>query len=59
MRKTLTGRPTFNDSQYQIWLYEMTPFLKIGLTLNKAIEKAGLEKHKDSIYRKWRLNDWF
>jgi hypothetical protein len=53
------GRPEFPEEQYQKWLDEMSPFLKLGNTLYHAIEKADLTKHKDTIYRKFRLNDWF
>jgi hypothetical protein len=37
----------------------MKPFLKCGLSLHRSIQKAGLIKHKDSIYRKLRLKDEF
>lgn len=55
----INGRPEHTDEQYHTWLDEMTPFLKIGNSLYFAIEKAMLLKHKDSIYRKYRLQDWF
>ena len=54
-----TGREPYSDEQYTKWLDDMSPFLKFGDTLYHAIEKAGLIKHKDTIYRKVRLNDWF
>lgn len=54
-----SGRPEYPDEQYQTWLNDMAPLLKLGNTLNYAIEKANLSKHKDTIYRKFRLNDWF
>jgi hypothetical protein len=53
------GRPAYTDEQYQQWLDDMTPFLKLGETLNSAIQSAGLLQHKDSIYRKYRLKDEF
>ncbi len=53
------GRPEYTDNQYRLWLDEMKPFLKGGYSLYYAIEKAGLMVHKDSIYRKSRLKDWF
>lgn len=53
------GRPAYLDNQYQTWLEDMKPFLKGGCSLNRAIEGAGLDRHKDSIYRKSKLNDWF
>src|SRR3989344_717007 len=54
-----TGRPEYTDGQYRVWLDEMTPFLKLGYSLYYAMDKALLLRHKDSIYRKFRLNDWF
>ena len=53
------GREPYSDEQYTKWLDDMTPFLKLGNSLNYAIEKADLPKHKDTIYRKFRLKDWF
>ena len=53
------GRPEYTDEQYRVWLDEMTPFLKVGYSLYYAMDKALLLRHKDSIYRKFRLNDWF
>lgn len=56
---TDTGRPEYTDEQYQSWLEEMAPFLKIGCSLYYAMDKAMLLRRKDSIYRKFKLNDWF
>lgn len=53
------GRPEYTDEQYYTWLNDLAPFLKLGNSLYHAMEKAGLLKHKDSIYKKVRLNDWF
>lgn len=53
------GRPEYTDEQYRVWLDEMTPFLKVGYSLYYAMDKALLLRHKDSIYRKFKLNDWF
>jgi len=53
------GRPEYSDEQYQKWLDGMSIFLKLGHSVFYAIERAGLMSHKDSIYRKYRLNDWF
>lgn len=53
------GRPEYTDRQFQIWLDDMSPLLKLGNSLNHAIEKSNLGRHKDSIYRKFKLNDWF
>jgi hypothetical protein len=55
-----TGRPQeYTDEQYQTWLEEMRPFLQQGSTIRYALDKAGLSQHKDTIYRKYKLNDWF
>lgn len=54
-----TGRPEHTEEQYQKWLEDMAPFLKAGNTLYYAMEKADLVQHKDSIYVKYRLKDWF
>ncbi len=54
-----TGRPEYTDDQYRVWLDEIAPFLKVGYSLYYAMDKALLLRHKDSIYRKYRLNDWF
>lgn len=53
------GRPEYTDEQFQTWLEDLKPFLKLGNTLNYAIEKADLSKHKTTIYEKFRLGDWF
>lgn len=53
------GRPQFDDTQYQKWLDDMSAFLKLGNTLWYAMEKADLLQHKDAIYGKYKLNDWF
>ncbi|HCC25073.1 MAG TPA: hypothetical protein DEP85_06160 [Holosporales bacterium] len=53
------GRKPYPDSEYKQWLADMAPFLKSGTSLYRAVEKAGLMTNKDSIYRKYRLKDWF
>lgn len=53
------GRPEYTEEQYQGWLDEMEPFLKGGYSLHCSIEKAGLIKHKTTIYEKSKLKDWF
>lgn len=53
------GRPEFTDEQYTNWLEQMRPFLQQGSSLYFALEKLGLTQHKDSIYKKYNLNDWF
>lgn len=53
------GRPEYTDIQYQTWLNDMAPFLKTGNSLYHAMDKAVLLQHKNVIYQKYRLNDWF
>lgn len=53
------GRPSYSDEQYQSWLDELAPFLKLGNSLSYSIEKAGLAKHRTSLYEKYNLGDWF
>lgn len=53
------GRPAYSEDQYQNWFDDLAPFFKLGETLNSAIEDAGLQKHRTTIYEKVRLNDWF
>lgn len=55
----MIGRPLHTKAEYESWLVDMKPFLKRGMSLYRSLEKAGLRVHKDSIYRKFRLNDWF
>lgn len=53
------GRPKISIQQLDAWTEALEPFLKKGLSLYSAIERAGLVKHKDSIYRNLRLNQEF
>lgn len=53
------GRPAYTDAEYQNWLDQMSPFLKLGHALNSAIEEAALLQHRNTIYEKYRLGDWF
>lgn len=53
------GRPAYTDEQYQSWLDELSPFLKLGNSLSYAIEKAGLTNHRTTLYEKYNLGDWF
>lgn len=53
------GRPEYSEDQYQKWFDELSPFFKLGETLNAAIEDAGLQKHRTVLYEKVKLNDWF
>jgi hypothetical protein len=52
------NQPLLNDD-YCNFLDELAPFLKLGETLNAAIEDAGLRKHRTAIYDKYRLKDDF
>lgn len=53
------GHPSYTDEQYQAWLDSMSTWLKNGSSLYYSLQQAGLTQHKDSIYRKYRLKDWF
>lgn len=53
------GRPEYSEEQYQRWFDELAPFFKLGETLNSAIEDAGLQQHRTTLYEKSRLSDWF
>src|SRR5690242_5469966 len=53
------GRPEFTDEQYHAWLDAMRPFLENSNSLYYAMEQAGIVQHKDSIYKKYKLKDWF
>ena len=53
------GRPEYTDEEYASFLEDMKPFLKQGASLHYAMERSGLLQRKDSIYRKYRLGDWF
>lgn len=53
------GRPEFSDDTYRNWLDYMRPFLKMGHSLHFAMEKAWIMQHKNVIYQKYKLNDWF
>lgn len=54
-----TGAPETTDEQYRRWIEDMRPYLRMGSSLWYSMEKADLLNHKDTIYRKYRLNDWF
>jgi len=56
---TNIGRPQHTEEQYQTWLDDMSPFLRAGYSLHYAMDKALILRHKDSIYEKYRLHDWF
>jgi hypothetical protein len=49
----------WTDEDYQKVLDDMAPYLKMGATLNAAIEDAGIMQHRTAVYDKYRLNDWF
>ncbi len=55
----VVGRPAYTNQQYQTWLSEMEPFIKLGNTLYYSMCRVGLEKHKKAIYDKKNKNDWF
>lgn len=44
------GRPEYTDEQYENWLDDMRPFLKMGCSLYYAMDKAMLLRKKDTIY---------
>jgi len=58
-RKQEQGRPETTDEQFKLWLDELTPFLKMASSLNYCIDKAGLEKHRTTLYEKYQRKDWF
>lgn len=49
----------WTNDEYQKLIDDMAPFLKMGATLNAAMNDAGLIQHKTAVYDKYRLNDWF
>lgn len=49
----------WTDTEYQKCIDDMAPYLKMGATLNAAIEDAGIQQHRTEVYTKYRLNDWF
>ena len=53
------GRPAFDDEWYQRRLDEMAPILKNGNTVGYAADKTGNGQHRNTLYNKYRLNDWF
>jgi len=55
----ITGRPSYTDNQFELWLEDLKPWLKAGNTISYAIDKAGLDMHRTTLYEKYRLNDWF
>ena len=53
------GRPKTSVNQFNEWADLLRPFLTKGISLYSSIEKAGLSKHQDSIYRNLKLNSEF
>jgi hypothetical protein len=53
------GRPEIPNHQYNQWLDDLRPFLKLGESLNSAIEDAGLHRHRTVLYEKYRENGDF
>ena len=54
-----TGDVKIAEEQYAKWLDDMREYLRRGMSLWYAMDKAGLLQHKDSIYKKYRAKDWF
>lgn len=54
-----TGRPSYPNDQFERWLEDLKPWLKTGNTISYAIDKAGLDMHRTTLYEKYKLNDWF
>ena len=57
--KTGIGRPEYTDEQYQLWLDEISTFLKMGNSLYYSCNKSGIVSHYWSILKKYKANDWF
>lgn len=53
------GRPAYTEADYQKWLDDMAPFLRLGHALNSAIDEAGLTAQRATVYEKYKLGDWF
>jgi len=53
------GRPPYTNEQYNKWLDDLRPFLKLGETLGEAVQDAGLSQHRTTLYEKYRLKDDF
>lgn len=53
------GQQPYTETDYLRFLDAMAPFLKMGATINAAVEDANLTEQKATIYNKYRLNDWF
>lgn len=53
------GRPKTTKEQFNRWLDEMRPYLVLGCSLNRAMERAGLISHEFTIREKYKDNDDF
>lgn len=54
------GRPPYDEDWYRARLEEMRPYLVLGCSLTRAMDRAGLfEGHETVIREKYRLGDWF
>ncbi|MBV6514230.1 MAG: hypothetical protein FMNOHCHN_03820 [Ignavibacteriaceae bacterium] len=53
------GRPIVSEEQYAQWLEIMRPFLMQGNSIRYALDRTDLTSHKDTVYEKYRLGDWF
>jgi len=58
-KKKKPGRPKVTKEQLQTWLDEIRPFLVGGCTLRGSLDRAGLLKHKDTVYENYKLGGWF
>lgn len=47
------------EEEFQKYLEDLAPFLKLGETLYAALDDAGMLNHQTVIYEKYRLKDWF
>jgi hypothetical protein len=53
------GRPMYPESQYRTWLEILSPYLKLGNSLNYAVDRTELGHHRTTLYEKYKLGDWF
>lgn len=53
------GRPEVSDLQYEMWVTAMSPWLRQGSSIRRALTMAGLTQHKDSVYKKYQESGWF
>lgn len=53
------GAPIVSDTQFEIWLSAMTPWLRMGSTIRRALTMSALTAHKDVVYEKYQAGGWF